>query len=297
MTIKHLVLSGGGASGFTLYGILKHLTSKKYFDFKNIETINSVSAGCIISVLLLLSNDWEELDNYMIKRPWDKLFGIEPIKLLNIWKKKGLHDTTLFYEIYKPFLKLKDLSPDTTLLQLYEITGIEINMYATSIKDELLEKVILSHKTYPNLEVYKAVAMSSAFPILFEPIFYDNKCIIDGGILNNFPINECLEINKNKDEILGVNLISGDTNFEKLNEETTLPLYFYQILSNMHSLICENHCKPILNNKIEHKLKNNGISRWIECGNNEKVRKEYIDLGVELGENYLKSKEFQSKDL
>ena len=89
-------------------------------------------------------------------------------------------------------------------------------MYATSIKDDLLEKIVLSHKTYPDLEVYKAVAMSAAFPILFEPIFYDNKCIIDGGLLNNFPINDCLEINKNKDEILGVNLISGDTNSFKL---------------------------------------------------------------------------------
>ena len=296
MTIKHLVLSGGGASGFTNYGILKQLSKKKYIDIKNIESIHAVSAGCIISVLFLLSNDWEELDNYMIKRPWDKLFGIEPMKLLNMWQKKGIHDASLFYEIYKPFFKLKDLNAETTLLELYEFTGVEIIMYATNLDNDKLEKLVLSHKTYPNLEVYKAVAMSGAFPILFEPIFYDGKCIVDGGLLNNFPLNECLELNNNQKEILGINLISGDVNFDTLNKETTLPLYFYQLISNMHLIICNIHERQTIDNIIEHKIKDNGISRWIECGNNEEVRKEYIDLGVELADKFLNSNNFIFED-
>ncbi len=295
MTIKHLVFSGGGASGFTIYGILKQLFINKYLDYEKIETIHAVSSGVIIAVLILLCNNWEILDDYTIKRPWDKLFNIEPAKLLNIWQKKGILDASLFYEIYKPFFLLKDLKPEATLAQLYELTGIEINIYTTSIQGEDLKTIILSHNTYPDLEVYKAVAMSCGFPILFQPIFFDNMCLIDGGIINNYPINECLEINKNE-EILGIKLISSDSNFKKLDDETLLPMYFYNIISNMHYYIYKNIKKPNMDNEIVHKMDNNGISRWIECGNNEEVRKEYINTGTELAEKYLKSKNFISKD-
>ena len=33
MTIKHLVLGGGGAAGFTIYGALKKLNTNNFFDF------------------------------------------------------------------------------------------------------------------------------------------------------------------------------------------------------------------------------------------------------------------------
>ena len=28
-------------------------------------------------------------------------------------------------------------------------------------------------------------------PLLFKPMEYDNKCWIDGGVINNFPIDYC----------------------------------------------------------------------------------------------------------
>ena len=34
MTIKHLVLGGGGAAGFTIYGALKYLNKNNFFDLK-----------------------------------------------------------------------------------------------------------------------------------------------------------------------------------------------------------------------------------------------------------------------
>ena len=38
----------------------------------------------------------------------------------------------------------------------------------------------------------------------------DDKCIIDGAPLANFPINHCLKNNCNRDEILGLNFICSD---------------------------------------------------------------------------------------
>jgi len=47
----------------------------------------------------------------------------------------------------------------------------------------------LNHKTDPDLLLYKAITMSSAFPFVFKPIEYNGEYYIDGGLCNNFPFN------------------------------------------------------------------------------------------------------------
>ena len=84
MTIKHLVLAGGGSGGFTVYGALKYLNQKEFFLLNNITSIHSSSAGSIIAGLIILANDWNLLDDYILKRPWDKLININPTALLNL---------------------------------------------------------------------------------------------------------------------------------------------------------------------------------------------------------------------
>ena len=62
MTIKHLVLSGGGAAGFTVYGALKYLNKKNFFNLSDIKSIYPSSAGSIIAGLVMLSENWDMLD-------------------------------------------------------------------------------------------------------------------------------------------------------------------------------------------------------------------------------------------
>jgi predicted acylesterase/phospholipase RssA len=47
--------------------------------------------------------------------------------------------------------------------------------------------------------------MSSALPGIFMPIIMDNHCYIDGGVMCNFPINQCIRDHPDKNEILAVN--------------------------------------------------------------------------------------------
>ena len=48
MTIKHLVLSGGGYKGLYSIGALKHLYEKKFYNIDDIENIYGTSVGAII---------------------------------------------------------------------------------------------------------------------------------------------------------------------------------------------------------------------------------------------------------
>ena len=63
----------------------------------------------------------------------------------------------------------------------------------------------LNYKTYPELKVISAICMSSSFPLVFTPIFYQDKCFVDGGLINNYPLNNCLlDNNCDENEILSL---------------------------------------------------------------------------------------------
>lgn len=287
MTIKHLVLSGGGAAGFTVYGALKYLNKNNFFYLSDIKSIHACSAGSIIAGLVLLSENWDMLDDYILKRPWDKLININPTNLLNLWQKKGIFNEEMIKVILKPFLQAKEFDENITLNQLYEKTNIEIYMYTTNINSLELETVSLSYKTHPDLEFYKAITMSSAFPLMFMPICDTSNCYIDGGLLNNFPLNDCINLNNNIDEILGIKIITNNDNLDTVNSETILPMYLYNIIIKMYRQINKKSREDNLSNIVNCYIENNSLSRWGDAVVDMSIRQEYISIGENSAKHFL----------
>jgi predicted acylesterase/phospholipase RssA len=55
------------------------------------------------------------------------------------------------------------------------------------------------------------VYASCCFPVLFRPLKKDSGTYIDGGLLNNYPLNRCIDNAKQDDEsdsILGISISS-----------------------------------------------------------------------------------------
>jgi predicted acylesterase/phospholipase RssA len=77
MTIKHLVISGGGPIMVQILGAIQHLEQHNFVDMKNIESIYGTSAGAIVGILICLKYDWETINDYIIKRPWQDVFPIK----------------------------------------------------------------------------------------------------------------------------------------------------------------------------------------------------------------------------
>ena len=200
MTIKRLVLPGGGAAGIRLMGTLQRLHEKKIWNVENIETIYSVSAGSLLAVLLALKFNWETITDYIIKRPWSDVYKISLNNIFDIFLKKGFYDVDFFITFFKPFFDSKDISINITLKQLYDITGVDCHFCTVELNSFVFTDV--SHENYPDLEVVKAVQMSAAYPVFISPVFIENKCYIDGGLLCNYPINICVEKYPDKSEIL-----------------------------------------------------------------------------------------------
>lgn len=205
MTVKHLVIGGGGPGGFINYGIIKKANQEKIWIYKNIETLYCTSIGTIIGLITLFNIDWSWSDDYLIKRPWNKLININTNDYLRVIREKGLFDIELTKKILSPLLNSVDLDITSTLQNLYDKFPKEFHCFTCNVNSEkILELVNISYKTHPDLLIVETVFMSCSIPILVKPLCKDKKCYLDGGFLANVPINECLkETNCEINEIFG----------------------------------------------------------------------------------------------
>jgi NTE family protein len=188
--IKHLVLSGGGPIGLVEYGALKYLTANNIINLANIQSIYTTSIGSIIAFIYILNFDWTWIDDFFIKRPWEKLINFSYGAYLNIFYDKGIVNKKIIINALKPLFLAKEIPLTITLLEFYNLTSIEFNMYTCNLSSFKKEK--LNHNNTPNLELIDALYMSSSVPVMFVPLYINNCYYLDGGIFINCPINECI---------------------------------------------------------------------------------------------------------
>jgi predicted acylesterase/phospholipase RssA len=170
--IKHLVLSGGGPIGLVEYGALKYLTANNIIDIANIQSIYTTSIGSIISFIYILNFDWTWIDDFFIKRPWEKLINFSYGTYLNIFYDKGIVNKKIIINALKPLFLAKEIPLTITLLEFYNLTSVEFNMYTCNLSSFKKEK--LNHINTPNLELIDALYMSSSVPVIFVPLYINN---------------------------------------------------------------------------------------------------------------------------
>ena len=284
LMIEHIVINGGGSNGLINYGALKYLEQKEFWNIKNIKSIHGTSVGAIIAVLLSLKYDWDTLDNYIIKRPWDKEFDIKIEQLISINENKALMDTNIYNIFFEKLLDAKELTIDITLKEFYEWNNIDIHFYCVELTQ--FEKVNINYETNPDLKLIDAIKMTSAIPLFFPPVIIDDKIYIDGGLMCNYPIKDCIEYCDNKlDTILAFkNYISKVDNNEIDKNMNFLGFISYfskkiinyiQIKEEYPTIPCEVKCLI---------KKDFNYIEWFQCFSNKEKRIELLDIGRNNGE-------------
>jgi len=247
MTIKHLVISGGGPILIQFLSAIQELEYKKYLNINDIESIYGTSAGAVIGVMIALKFDWETLNDYIIKRPWHDVFPLKVQNIFEAYTKKGIFDIKTIEKCFKPLLDAKDIPLDITLEKFYELTKIELHMFAFEVNGYKVEDI--SHKTYPNLSLLQALQMTCAIPVLLTPVCIDDKCFMDGGVACNYPLNFCIESGKNHDEILGFkNKYSDDKTI--VDENSSLLDYLLNFLFKAIFSVNSYYVQPTIKNEV-----------------------------------------------
>ena len=287
--IKHLVLSGGGPTGILTYGIASQLAKKGFWRLADIQSIYGCSIGAYIGVILALDYAWDWLDDYFIKRPWEKLVATSTTHLIDIYEKKCLLNEHVFIEAIAPLLRAKDLSETITLKEFYAYRPIEIHMYATNINGPQLEKIDLSYKTHPDLSLVKALRMSMAFPLIFEPIYMDDNCYIDGGLMNNFPLNDCITQQQcTGDEILGFRNIWQNANTPGITEKSSIFDFLLTLTKKMQAAIDSEPDQIDTKYIVQCNTKDlASFEKWTETLKSEEMRRRIIENGYEQADAFI----------
>ncbi len=293
MTIKHLVLSGGGPAGFSIYGAISNLSKETFWKLENIENIYGTSVGSLLGVVISLDYDWKTLDDYFAKRPWNNIVNFDPSMFIEAYKQKGLLDNNFIKESIKYLLTAKDLSEDITLKELYDFNKINIYLYTTEMNNDIMEKIELSHHNYPNLSVTTALSMSMAFPFIFQPICFNNKCYLDGGILNNFPLQDCLNNNCNEDEILSIKvkwMLKEDEKKKIINEDSNIIDLLITLIQQMKNKIDKLQKEKTIKNIVIVNIPYiDYFSIWSKALNEEKFREELITIGIKESKIFIQN--------
>jgi predicted acylesterase/phospholipase RssA len=101
----------------------------------NIESIYGTSAGAIVGILICLKFDWETINDYIIKRPWQDVFPIKVQNILDAYAKKGVYDVKTIEKCFKPLFDAKDISLDINLIDFYNLTNIELHMFSFEVNE------------------------------------------------------------------------------------------------------------------------------------------------------------------
>jgi len=294
MTIKHLVISGGGPLGLRYLGALEKLEQEKFWNIDDIESIYGTSIGSIIGTFICLKYDWETLNKYIIERPCNDAFKVNAKQIFDSYYNKGLFDKKLAEIIFKALLQAKDLSLNITLKEFYEFSKIDLHIFTFELNK--FQTVELSHTTHPELSLLQALTMSSALPGIFMPTIIDNKCYVDGGVMCNFPINQCIRDHTNKEEILGIKSAYNKEydnykNVEVTNDSSLLE-YVICLSINAMNFIRDTVKLEKIDNIVKCYVSENPLTLDFiqESIRNQELRRQWIQKGEEDAIQFIEDK-------
>ncbi|MEM6720761.1 MAG: patatin-like phospholipase family protein [Bacteroidota bacterium] len=213
-----LVLSGGGAKGLAHIGTLKIIDSLGI----RVDYVGGTSMGAIIGSLYSSGYTGAQIDSIFKKTDLNVLIQDElPRSAKTFYEKEDAER----YAITLPFDDFKVTFPSSiskgqnvynSLAQLLlhvddidDFSKLPIPFLCIASDIEKGEQVILESGYLPD-----AITASGAFPSLFEPIPMGERLLIDGGVTNNYPIDEIKA--KGVDIIIGVDVQDDLAGREKL---------------------------------------------------------------------------------
>lgn len=276
--IRHLVFAGGGPSLLQTLGALQYTEENNFIQRENIQTIYGTSAGGIVGAIYCLKYDWATIHDYITIRPWHDVF---PITIQNIFKsyfKRGLFDNTNIDNCLRPLFEAKDISMNITMSEIYEYSKIELHLFAFEMND--FEIIDISYKTHPELRLLTALQMTCGVPVLFTPVFIEDKCYIDGGVVSNYPLKFCMDAGHKNEEILGFkNKCNNNPN--KITIDSTLLDYIFVFLFKMIRNMRIDDKQPELINEIICYTEAYSISNIRDVLSSSDTRKKLYENGIE----------------
>ncbi len=196
-----IVLSGGGAKGFAHIGVLKVLDEEKV----PVDYIVGTSMGSIIGAFYAMGYSGKEIEEIILNKQWIDYFNDFILREEDLIDNKVDRDRYAFsfpmkdWKLELPKGVVKGQNIDNVLSELYldakdidDFSKFPIPFACVATDVETGKEVILNSGYLPD-----SIRASMSLPSLLSPIEIDNKLLIDGGVVNNFPASVALDMGAN----------------------------------------------------------------------------------------------------
>lgn len=170
----NLVLSGGGVRGFAHLGVIKFLNETGI----KINHLSGTSSGAIVAAFI--AGGYKPDECLKIFNEEKMLRRLRATMQAGFFKMDGLES---FYLHYFPTNSFESLEKKLTV----------------SATDIVNAKTIY----FSSGELIRPLLAATSIPVIFKPIQFKNLTLLDGGLLNNLPVEPLLE---DKLPIIGVHV-------------------------------------------------------------------------------------------
>jgi NTE family protein len=234
-----LVLSGGGAKGMAHIGVLKVIDSLGI----KIDFVGGTSMGAIIGGLYASGYSGKELEYIFKQVDVDAVLqDYTPRGSKSFFEKRNdeIYLATLPFNNFKislptglskglyNFNLLSKLTHHVSHVTDFQKLPIPFFCVATDVEngeEVILDKGILA----------KVMIASGALPTLYSPVELDGRLLIDGGVVNNYPVEELLKRGVNY--VIGVDVQDNLKSKDNLTDVygVLLQISNYSMLEKMES--------------------------------------------------------------
>lgn len=196
-----LVLSGGGARGLSHVGVLKALEELNVRP----QIISGTSAGALVGGLYACGLSPSEIEDRIDKQ---QFIGAGNFN----FKGSGLFSNRTLIDFIEKNVTCKNFE------------DLKINLFVTAT--DIAAGKCVYFNTGP---LAFPIAASAAVPLMFDPVLIENVRYLDGGIMNNFPIEPLQE---KCDVIIGSNVSEWPETMEAYSKTSIIQRCFQLAISN-----------------------------------------------------------------
>jgi NTE family protein len=237
-----LVLGGGGARGSAHIGVIRALEEMRV----PVDCVVGTSMGSLVGALYASGMSVAEMEETISGIDWDNLFNDATPRQDQPYRRK--RDD----EVYALFGPKIGIDKDASAISSGLVSGQKINFFFETLISERVDTRYFDRLPIP----YRAVAAdlvtgegvvleegnlalamraSMSVPAVFDPVVWENRLLVDGGIVDNLPVNVARDLGA--DVVIAVDVGAGGLSKDQINDVLSVvgQLVKLMIMSNVNA--------------------------------------------------------------
>jgi NTE family protein len=191
-----VALSGGGARGIAHVGVLQAFEEEGI----PVDAVAGTSIGAVVGAIYATGRSGKQLEDVVKSLDWNSIFsGLPDRRLVPVVRREDRYRTVAgigfdFWDLRLPGGLLAEYRVNRFLIESLAPAGYDFEgdfsklprpfrAVATALDNG--ERVVLARGNLP-----RAVRASMSIPLLFPPVEWEGRPLVDGGIVDNLPVHE-----------------------------------------------------------------------------------------------------------